>query len=89
MASFTSPKYAGLLEYGGTLEGAYMLRRGLFMPWELSRVMDPASAQEGWEALQTLAAMKQSVPDDASARLAVSALELSGYMRNQLLRDED
>lgn len=89
VASLTSPKYAGLLEYGGTLEGAYMLRRGLFMPWELSRVMDPASAQEGWETLQTLAALKQSVPDGASSRLAVSALELSWYMRNQLLRDAD
>ncbi len=31
-----SPKYAGLLEYGGTYEGAYYLQRGLFMPWELT-----------------------------------------------------
>jgi asparagine synthase (glutamine-hydrolysing) len=27
-----SPKYAGLLEYGGSYAGAYLLRRGLFMP---------------------------------------------------------
>jgi asparagine synthase (glutamine-hydrolysing) len=32
---FTSPKYAGAAEYGGTLAGAYLLRRALFMPWEL------------------------------------------------------
>jgi asparagine synthase (glutamine-hydrolysing) len=37
---FTSPKYAGLLEYGGSYAGAYLLRRGLFMPWELPEVMD-------------------------------------------------
>ncbi|HVN30337.1 MAG TPA: asparagine synthase (glutamine-hydrolyzing), partial [Candidatus Binataceae bacterium] len=30
---FTSSKYAGLLEYGGSYAGAYLLRRGLFMPW--------------------------------------------------------
>lgn len=89
VASLTSPKYAGLLEYGGTLAGAYMLRRGLFMPWELPRVMDPASAQEGWETLQTLAALKQTIPDGASPRLAISALELIWYMRNLLLRDAD
>ena len=29
------PKAAGLLEYGGSYAGAYLLRRGLFMPWEL------------------------------------------------------
>src|SRR5678816_3908827 len=27
----TSPKLAGMLEYGGTWPGAYLLRRGLFM----------------------------------------------------------
>ena len=30
-----NPKAAGLLKYGGTYAGAYLLRRGLFMPWEL------------------------------------------------------
>ena len=29
----TSPKYAGVFEYGGSYGGAYMLRRGMFMPW--------------------------------------------------------
>ncbi len=33
---FTSPKYAGLLEYGGSYGGAYLLRRGMFMPWEIA-----------------------------------------------------
>ena len=27
------PKSAGLLKYGGTYAGAYLLRRGVFMPW--------------------------------------------------------
>src|SRR5262249_29237298 len=36
MAQFlgpTNPKAAGLVEYGGSYAGAYLLRRGLFMPW--------------------------------------------------------
>ncbi|MBK8791027.1 MAG: asparagine synthase C-terminal domain-containing protein [Holophagaceae bacterium] len=28
-----SPKYAGVLEFGGEVAGAYFLRRALFMPW--------------------------------------------------------
>ena len=35
LKNWTSPKYAGLFEYGGSYSGAYLLRRGLFMPWEL------------------------------------------------------
>src|SRR5262249_48975808 len=49
-----SPKYAGLLEYGGTWAGAYLLRRGLFMPWELRQVLDPEIAEIGWNQLQPL-----------------------------------
>src|SRR5262249_50344923 len=35
LASVLNPKAAGLLKYGGSYAGAYFLRRGLFMPWEL------------------------------------------------------
>jgi len=154
---FTSPKYAGLLEYGGTYGGAYLLRRGMFMPWELPEFLDPDLVREGWQRLNTLAALNATsdlrplssgsgstgaspvlagaspgssltsalsplssgsgstgaspvlagaspgssdrpvVPSsrppstDAlpSDRLRVSALELTWYMRNQLLRDSD
>jgi asparagine synthase (glutamine-hydrolysing) len=88
----TSPKYAGLLEYGGTLGGAYLLRRGLYMPWELPRVMDPDMARDGWNDLQVLARLNDlpsRIRGTAQERLAVSALEMSWYMRNQLLNDAD
>ena len=52
---FTSPKYAGLLEYGGTYGGAYLLRRGMYMPWELSKILDADLVREGWAELNTLA----------------------------------
>ena len=41
------PKYAGLLEYGHSIEGAYLLRRELYMPWELAGVMDADMAAAG------------------------------------------
>lgn len=93
IARRTSPKYAGLLEYGGSMGGAYLLRRGLFMPWELPQVMDPDMARQGFEDLHTLEqlncidhSLRLSMK---SSRLAISALEMSWYMRHQLLRDTD
>ena len=84
-----SPKYAGLVEYGGTLGGAYLLRRALFMPWELSGQMDPDMATEGLQTLDTLAQLNRSTQGTGSERLAMSALEMQWYMKNQLLRDAD
>ena len=34
-----SPKAPGMLEYGANLAGAYLLRRGIFMPWELPKIL--------------------------------------------------
>ena len=86
---FTSPKYAGLLEYGGSLAGAYLLRRGLFMPWELPEVMDPDMARAGWQELQPLVRLEETIPRPSEDFLTVSALEMVWYMRNQLLRVAD
>jgi asparagine synthase (glutamine-hydrolysing) len=92
----TSPKYASLFEYGGSLGGAYLLRRGLYMPWELSMVMDPDMARQGLQDLQTLETLNSTVHNSQftalsthSSRLQISALEMSWYMRHQLLRDTD
>jgi asparagine synthase (glutamine-hydrolysing) len=84
-----SPKYAGLLEYGGSYPGAYLLRRGLFMPWELPEVMDPDMARAGWEELQPLVRLNETIPHTPEDFLKVSALEMVWYMRNQLLRVAD
>ena len=89
LGRFTSPKYAGLLEYGHTLSGAYLLRRSLFAPWELSSLLGPELAREGWDELQSIANLEQTVAGIGQDRLAVSALEMQWYMRNQLLRDAD
>lgn len=84
-----SPKHAGLLEYGGSLEGAYLLRRSLFMPWEIGALMDPEMATAGLKELDTLSCMGASIDGISSERLAISALEMQWYMKNQLLRDAD
>jgi asparagine synthase (glutamine-hydrolysing) len=85
-----SPKLASLLEYGGSIPGAYLLRRGLFMPWELGEFLPPDTLREGlatFDALEHIAA--RSAPDARSAFACVASLEAALYMRNQLLRDAD
>lgn len=86
---FTSPKYAGLLEYGGRISGAYLLRRGMFMPWELPELLDGEVVRQGWEKLQTLLRLEETAAGLENDRLKITALELCWYMRHQLLRDTD
>jgi asparagine synthase (glutamine-hydrolysing) len=79
-----------MLELGGSYAGAYLLRRGLIMPWELSRVLDPDIVAQGMRRLAPLRLIGQAIePRPRSAHARVAALEASLYMRNQLLRDTD
>lgn len=86
---FTSPKYAGILEYGSSYPGAYLLRRSLFMPWELPRILDPDLVREGWRRLNTFHELGALCDSLEGERVKVAALELCWYMRQQLLRDSD
>lgn len=87
----TSPKYAGVFEYGGTVEGAYLLRRSLFMPWELPNVLNPDLAAAGLEELEhsQLEMEELATVSRLPPHAQVSFLESTRYMRNQLLRDAD
>lgn len=38
------PKAPGVLQYGGDWAGAYLLRRGVYMPWELGEVLDRSAS---------------------------------------------
>jgi asparagine synthase (glutamine-hydrolysing) len=79
-----------MLRYGGSYPGAYLLRRGLFMPAELPRLLGREVAEEGLARLDPIGLLEAALspdPGDAYARVAV--LESSLYMRNQLLRDSD
>jgi len=85
----TSPKYASLLEYGATYGGSYLLRRGLFMPWEIEDVMDVSLAREALDKLSTIPQLDALAGKVKQKNLKVSLLEATWYMRSQLLRDTD
>ena len=85
-----SPKLASLVEYGGSYAGAYLLRRGLFLPHDLPAVMGEEAAREGLAELAPLdgiGRLVSAVPEQDWARVA--CLESCLYLRNQLLRDTD
>ena len=85
-----SPKFAGLLEYGGSYPGAYLLRRGLFMPWEITDLLPVEFAMEGLRRLGPTEHIASSLqPDPGSSFARVATLKSSLYMQNQLLRDAD
>lgn len=84
-----SPKYAGLLEWGRDVPGAYFLRRALFMPWELPGVIDADLAREGLQTLALRDRLHDLVRGICAPFDQVMALETGIYMRNCLLRDAD
>jgi len=84
-----SPKMPGLIEYGGHYAGAYLLRRGLYMPWELPDVLDPDLARQGLIDLAPLQQLADTCQPLETPCRKVAALETAFYMRNQLLRDSD
>ncbi len=87
---FLSPKLSGLLKYGGSYQGAYFLRRGLFMPWELQPMIGKEMAQEGLRRLCLMSHIRSVIsPDPGTPFSRIAVLESSLYMRNQLLRDSD
>ena len=84
-----SPKYASLLEYCGSWSGSYLLKRGLFLPWELYKFLDKEFVDEGLANLALVDRLEDTVSGLKNAALKTTALELTWYMRNQLLRDAD
>ncbi len=85
------PKAAGLLQYGGSWAGAYLLRRSVYMPWELKDLLDPVMLREGLRRLVPLKRIGAVLQGGESLGDfdRVAALETSLYMRSQLLRDAD
>jgi asparagine synthase (glutamine-hydrolysing) len=84
-----SPKYAYALDHAGDLHSAYLLRRALFLPEELSTFLDPQLAREGLAELDAQGNLYGTVQGVQSPHAAIANLELAWYMRSQLLRDTD
>ncbi|HEX5043075.1 MAG TPA: asparagine synthase (glutamine-hydrolyzing) [Candidatus Polarisedimenticolaceae bacterium] len=92
------PKLAGMVAHGGSLAGAYFLRRGLFLPSDLPAMLGPAAARDALADYDPVADAARALPAPwrAAAHLsppdawrAVHWMESAIYMRNQLLRDAD
>ena len=85
-----SPKTAHTLKYCHSYEGAYLMKRGLFLPDELAGVLGEELAREGLHRLRILDHIRAVItPDPGTAFSRVAALETALFMRNQLLRDLD
>jgi len=84
-----SPKAPGLFEYASNFGDAYLLRRALFMPWELAGLMDGDMAREGLATLNARHRLDACQASLKAPKAKVAALEMVWYMRNQLLRDAD
>lgn len=85
------PKAPGLAQYGGSWEGAYLLRRSVYMPWELADLLDRDVLSAGLRRLRPLHRLAAELHEarDLDDFDRVSVLETALYMRNQLLRDAD
>ena len=84
------PKACGVLRHGGTLPGAYLVRRALLMPHRLDAVLDRDTLRAGLATLQPVDRVAATIdPLPASSTAQMMALEAGNYLRNQLLRDAD
>ncbi len=88
LAPFASTKYASLIEYGGDYVGAYLLRRAVFLPWEVKHILHENEQTFEHETVIMSELIRKTLPN-ASQNVKVSVLEARWYMRNQLLRDTD
>jgi len=83
-------KIRGLLIYGKNLRGAYFLYRGLFMPWELNKILNKDILDEGLKRINPVRYAKKCLsPFTKTTFGRIASLEQSIYMKNQLLRDTD
>ncbi len=87
------PKLRALGRSGSGLAGAYVLRRGLFLPDEIPALLGADRAAEALSAYDAHRDAQGALFDWDPARStswsAVHRLETRLYMRNQLLRDSD
>jgi asparagine synthase (glutamine-hydrolysing) len=87
--SIINPKVLGYLIYGDTLGGAYLVSRGIFLPWELPEILETTTEEIDMIVNEIISEMNNSQREVVSYENKISILESNFYMRNQLLRDAD
>lgn len=89
-AGLVHAKAEGIARAGPDMAGLYFVKRGLFMPGDLNRLVDANIVREGLAALDLVATMRAAIDGFETHDFAsVAALETVFYLRNQLLRDSD
>jgi len=88
LAPFASTKYASVIEYGGDYAGAYLLRRAVYLPWEVRKVLKESEETSEHE-VGVMRELLNGTLTHSTRNVRVSVLEARWYMRNQLLRDTD
>ena len=85
------PKAVAALELSGTCSDAYLLRRGLFLPWEIKELLHRAasSARLSDSLKNHRTRVAKLIEGLRSPFGKLAALEMSLYLKNQLLRDAD
>ena len=85
-----SPKTAYTLQYCTSYEGAYLMKRGLFLPDEVASIVGEDVAREGLKRLNLLDSIRGAItPDPGTGFARIAAMESALLLRNQLLRDID
>jgi asparagine synthase (glutamine-hydrolysing) len=85
-----SPKTAYTLQYCTSYEGAYLMKRGLFLPDEVASIVGDDVAREGLKRLNLLDSIRGTItPDPGTPFARIAAMESALLLRNQLLRDID
>lgn len=85
---YLDPNKSDYLNMSKSINTAYQLEKGLFMPWELEHIIDKKILKEGLDRLKQTISF-ESIDDIDSDFGKIVALESKKYMRNQLLRDTD
>ncbi|WP_051021867.1 asparagine synthetase B family protein [Thioflavicoccus mobilis] len=85
------PKAEGLPRYGADMEGLYLVGRGLFMSWELVRLVGDDVLREGLRVLRPPEFIRRALAGNrfGNDHASIAALEAAFYLRNQLFRDSD
>jgi asparagine synthase (glutamine-hydrolysing) len=83
-------KAEGLARLGSGLAELYLVKKGLFMPWELPQILDHELVREGLAALQPVRHLSAVIDGFSGYSYpSIAALDASFFLRNQLLRDSD
>lgn len=86
---FLKPRHQGLFRSGSDEASAYLLLRSVFHPWELPELLDPDLALQGLEDLNISERLTRITGQISTTHGRITALEMSMYMRNQLLMTSD